>query len=390
VSDRYDVLVLGVGGMGAAALAHLAARGVSAIGIEQDDVPSSLGSSTGETRVIRKAYFEDPRYVPLLERSYELWHELEARTNEMLVVRTGCLNVGAPDHPAILGVRESVARHALPHDVLDANAIASRFPAFAPSPHEIGVFEADAGFLHVEACTKAHVRWALASGAALRTQTRVTNLTIDSTETHAIRATLDDGSVILAKRLIVAAGAWLASSPALRVIAASLPLRVERQVQLYFRPHDASLVSPPSLPCFIHFLPDRAYYGIPLHGAPADATVEPALKVCRHHGGETTTASTLDRALRDSDVATVREYLRAHLPSGDGDLLRSRVCMYTNTPDDHFLVGPLPSLPNVILLGGFSGHGYKMAPVLGEIAASLATSQPHPFDLRLFDPSRFL
>jgi sarcosine oxidase len=382
-SRRYDVLVLGVGGMGAAALAHLAARGLLVIGIEQDEVPSAHGSSAGETRVIRKAYFEDPRYVPLLLRAYELWHELEARAHETLLIRTGCLNLGDPGHAAILGVRESAARHALPHAVLDATEVRARFPALQPKPNEIGVFEEDAGFLRVEACTTAHARWALESGATLKTRTRVDELVINAS---GVRATLDDGATVSAERIVISAGAWLASTKALRAIAAKLPLRVERQVQLYFRPHDAALVTAPALSCFIHFGEDRAFYGLPFHGEQGQ---EAALKVCRHHGGETTTADTLDRTLRESDVETVREYLRMHLPQGDGALVRSRVCMYTNTPDDHFLVGPLEDLPNAIVLGGFSGHGYKMASVLGEIAADLATSGKSALDVSLFNPRRF-
>ena len=183
---HYDVLVLGVGGMGAAALAHLAARGVSVLGVEQGDVPSDRGSSVGETRVIRKAYFEDPRYVPLIERAYVLWNELEAYAKEQLLVRTGCLNVGHPAHAAIRGVRESVALHALPHVLLDAAGLRARFPAFVPSPDDVGIFEADGGYLRVEACTTAHARLAIERGATLLTRTRVEELAVDARGVRAL------------------------------------------------------------------------------------------------------------------------------------------------------------------------------------------------------------
>jgi sarcosine oxidase len=371
--------------MGAAALDHLAARGAKVIGIEQDQVPSERGSSSGDTRVIRKAYFEDPRYVPLLERAYVLWRELEAHAREPLLVTTGCINLGPPEHPAIVGVRESAKHHRLAHEVLDAAAVKARFPAFAPAANEIGVFEEEGGYLRVEACTRAPAQRAVERGATLRTQTRVTALSIDAGG-GGVSVTLDDGTTIEADRAVISAGAWLASAPALREVLGRLPLVVQRQVQLWFRPLDADLVNARHFPVFIHFDGDRAFYGVPLHGERGE---EPALKVCRHHGGEPTTADALDRVLRDDDVEQVRAWMRPHLPAGDGPLLRSRVCMYTSTPDGHFVVGALREHPQVVLLGGFSGHGYKMASVIGEIAADLTTTGTTPFDLGLFDPTRF-
>jgi sarcosine oxidase len=384
-----DVLVLGVGGMGAAALAHLAGRGLRVVGVEQDDVPSQRGSSVGETRVIRKAYFEDPRYVPLIARAYELWRALEEESAAAapLLVQTGILNLGPADHPAIRGVLESATQHHLPHARLSADDVRARFPAFVPAPGDIGVYEDDGGYLRAEACTLAHARLALARGAELRTRTTVQALAVDAS---GVRATLHDGEVIEAKSLVVSAGAWLASAPARHEIARDLtPLTVERQVQLWFRPLREDLARAPAMPAFIHFVGDRAYYGVPLADPlPLATAPEPGLKVARHHGGDTTTADTLDRAVREGDIEDVRGYLRAHMPNGDGPTLLARVCMYTNTPDQHFLVGPHPRWPHVVVLGGFSGHGYKMASVMGEIAADLVEHGRSDFDLALFDPGR--
>ncbi len=370
-TTRCDVIVLGLGGMGASAAAHLAKRGLAVIGLEQDDVPSARGSSVGETRVIRKAYFEDPRYVPLLERAYVLWRELEKTAGEALFVRTGCMTLGPPEHEAIRGVRESVASHRLPHHVLDADQIRARFPAMAPAAGDVGVLEDDAGYLHVEACTRAHARWATALGAELRTRATVIDVRIDEGD---VRATLASGEEICAPKIVVAVGPWLATSPSLREIARGLPLVVERQVQLWF-PRPAG-----DLAAFVHFTGDRAYYAIP---------TDDALKICRHHGGSETTPDALDRTLRAEDEETVREYLRAHLPSVTGPVLRSRVCMYTCTPDQHYVVGRVVAHPEVVLLGGFSGHGYKAASVIGEIAAELTVDEESRFDLAMFDPGRF-
>lgn len=384
-----DVLVLGVGGMGAAALAHIAGRGMRVIGVEQHDVPSDRGSSVGESRIIRKAYFEDERYVPLLHRAYELWHELESETDNTgrLFVRTGCLNLGPAAHPSIRGVLDSVTRHRLPHERLSDVDVRDRFPAFRPAMGDVGVYEADAGYLRVEACTRAHARLADSKGAELRT-----NATVQALEVHAsgVRATLHDGNVIEAKHLVITAGAWLASGHALRELAMDLPpLVVERQVQFWFRPLDEELARTPAMPVFVHFVADRAYYGVPLGDGLPVPTSEPGLKVCRHHGGAATTADALDRSVHDADEATVRDYLRAHLPNGDGPTLMTRVCMYTNTPDQNFVVGRHPRWPHVVVLGGFSGHGYKMASVMGEIAADLVEHGRSSFDLAIFDPSRF-
>ena len=188
----------------------------------------------------------------------------------------------------------------------------------------------------------------------------------------------------------MAAGAWLGTAPALCELARDLtPMVVERQVQLWFRPEREELARAPALPAFIHFVADRAYYGVPLADPLPLLTREPGLKVCRHHGGEVTTADTLDRSVSERDVEDVRSYLRAHLPSGDGPLLMARVCMYANTPDHHFMVGAHPRWPHVVVLGGFSGHGFKMASVMGEIAADLVEHGRSAFDLTMFDPARF-
>lgn len=381
--SRYDVIVLGVGGMGAAALYHLAARGLRVVGIERDDVPSLRGSSVGQTRIIRKAYFEDARYVPLLRRSYDLWKALAEETGEPLYVRTGCLNLGPADHPDIRGVLEAAVLHALPHERLDAQAIGRRFPAFTPGPAEVGVFEEDAGYLRVEHCTSAHARAAVARGAELRTRTMAREVAIEGGE---VRVVLENGEELRGDRLVLSAGPWLVAAELRELAAALPPIVVTRQVQLWFRPRDVALATAPAMPAFIHFVGERAYYGLPL-AEPLESG-EPGVKVCRHHDGEPTTPEALDRTLRSGDEEDVRGYIDAHLPNAGGPRVSARVCMYTSTPDRNFVVGVHPSRPEVVVLGGFSGHGYKMASVMGEIAADLAERGTTKHDIALFDPAR--
>lgn len=362
-----DVVVVGVGGLGAAAAHHLARRGLSVLGLERATVPNALGSSHGRTRVIRKAYFEDPRYVPLLERAYVLWDALAAEHGAPLLRRTGCLELGAPDHPCITALLACARAHGLAHELLDAAAVRARFPAFAPGEGEVAVFEADGGVLRVEDCTRAHATLARAAGATIEEGVEVAAL-----DPVAATVRLADGSTRAAGHLVVTAGAWL---PTLL----PLPVTVERQVQLWFSPPR----DPGRFPAFIHFTTAGNFYGIP-----GESAADP-IKVCRHHGGALTTAAALDREVHAADEATVRGHLARHLPSLDGPRVDAAVCMYANTRDEHFLVGALPGAPRTIVVGGGSGHAYKMASVLGEVAADLVVDGRSRFDLELFAPGRF-
>jgi sarcosine oxidase len=332
---------------------------VRALGIEQHHVGHARGSSHGRSRVIRKAYYEDPRYVPLLERAYALWAELERESGETLLTRTGCLHLGPPAHPGIAGVLASVARHGLAHELLDGDALARRFPAFRLAPDDIGVFEADGGILAPERCVLAQAAAARARGATILEGERALSIRAGVVETDRGRHT--------AATIVLAQGPWL------RLPAVS----VERQVQLWFAPR-----RPVDVPVFLHFDGDRMIYGLPPTGLPA-------LKLCRHHGGAPADPDVLDRAVRAGDEADVRGWIRAHLPGADGPLVDAAVCMYDNSPDGHFLVGPHPELPRVLVAGGFSGHGFKLAPVVGEIVADLATRGRTGHDIGMFDPARF-
>ncbi|MFT3710893.1 MAG: N-methyl-L-tryptophan oxidase [Archangium sp.] len=366
MSSSVDAVVLGVGGVGASALMHLAKRGAQVVGFEQHGVAHDRGSSHGGTRVIRKAYGEGSAYVPLLVRAYELWRELERESGASLLHLVGCLNLGPREHAFIRGVIESARQHSLPHEVLDAVALRERFPVFQPAAGDVGVFESDAGLLAVEDCTRAHVKVAKANGAKLREE-RVEELVVerDSVVVNGVRA----------RKLVVAAGAWLQSQKWFPELANKLTVR--RQVQCWF----PRVPSSNDLPCFIHLLDDgRSFYGLPAYGARGP-------KVCQHKDGQVTTADAVNRATSDADSDPVREYLRAHLPSLDAPPTERKTCLYSMTRDEHFLVGALPDSP-VIVLGGFSGHGFKFASVLGEIAADLVGRGRCRFDLSLFNPLR--
>lgn len=374
--SSIDVAVIGVGGIGSSALMHLAKRGLKVVGFEQfgseQDPSHDRGASHGGTRVIRKAYGEGGAYVPLLERAYTLWRELEKESATSLLHLVGCLNIGPLEHEFIRGVISSAKQHSLPHEVLNARELSARFPLFHVNESDVAVYEKDAGLLAVEDCTRAHVKVALKHGATLRRE-RV--LSLDLANDHVTIST-ENGST-KASRVVIAAGPWWHTQPWLQDIGSKLVIR--RQVQCWFPKPKLER----ELPCFIHLLKNTAhsFYGLPAFGGRGP-------KISQHKGGSITTADTVDRATSDSDSDAVREYLRKHLPELDAPPTERKTCLYSMTPDEHFLIGALPGKP-VVALGGFSGHGFKFASVLGEIAADLTQHGKSNFDLSQFDPLRF-
>ena len=369
MAEDVDVVVVGLGVMGAATLAALARRGVRAVGLERFDVPHALGSSHGGTRVIRKAYYEDPRYVPLLHRAWEAWRLLEEEVGERLLIQTGGLHFGPADHPDIQGVLDSVRLHGLAHELLDARAIATRWPVFRPGESDLGVLEHDAGVLLAERSVQALVEVALRRGAGVYAREDLLALDIDGPR---VRLTTSRRE-LTCRRVVLALGPWWPEHAPIR---APVALQVERQVQFWVRPADPDAFRPGRFPVFLRF-GDDLFYGLP------EAHV-PGLKVAAHHGGELTSPARIDRDLRPEDEARVRQFLRAHLPSADGPLLAARVCMYTNSADQHFVLGLHPDAPEVVVGAGFSGHGFKLAPVVGEILADYALDGASPTSPELF------
>lgn len=376
-AGKCDVVVIGVGGMGSAVCRHLARRGRRVVGLEQFEIGHDRGSSHGQSRVIRKAYFEDSRYVPLLERSYELWRELETATGESLLHVGGGVNIGPADHVAIRGALESARRHNLPHEWLDAREISRRFPALRPGESDFGLYEPQAGFLRPERCVAAHVTDARTAGAEILERCAVRRVESDGA---GLRVESDAGTWY-ADRIVVTAGAWIA--PLLEVIGGGgrQPVFIERQVQLWFEPAEVDQTSPDRLPVFIQFTPEGVFYGLPNEGA--------GVKVCQHHGGASTTAEAVDRGVRPDDEAPVRRFVARHVPAANGPLRNGKVCLYTNTPDGHFLVGLAPHDPRIVVASGFSGHGFKFASVIGEIAADLAIDGRTRHPIGMFELSRF-
>jgi len=373
---RYDAIVLGLGGMGSAVAAHAAARGMRVLGLEQFGPAHALGASHGRTRIIRQAYFESPVYVPMLQRAYALWDDLAARSGLALRVQTGGLFIGARESPVVAGTIASAERFGLSYTLLDAVRLRARFPALRPRDDDVAVYEAVAGAVFPEAGVRAHLLAATAEGAELRFETKVTGWDADDA---GVRVTLEGGTHVEAERLAICAGAWFG-----RIAAAiGLPLQVERNVQFWFAPLEAAAVTPERLPiwCLQRDARDTLVYGFPDFGDGA--------KIAHHGSGVTADPDRLDRTIGESEIARAHAALAAFVPPAAGRLLDAVACTYTLTPDEHFVLGLAPANPRIAIAGGFSGHGYKFAPVIGEIVAALLAGDDPGYDLSPFAPERF-
>ncbi|CAN3129466.1 N-methyl-L-tryptophan oxidase [Mycobacterium sp. smrl_JER01] len=373
----YDVIVIGLGGMGSAAAYHLAARGQRVLGLEKFTPAHDRGSSHGGSRIIRQSYFEDPAYVPLLLRAYQLWDQLARDSGRDVYRMTGGLFLGPPDCLTVAGSLRASRQWDLPHDVLDEHEIRSRFPNFSPQPGDIALFEAKAGFARPELTVQAHLDLAEKAGATLRFGTEV----LDWTETAGGVTVRTADGVHRAGQLVICPGAW---APQL-LAEFGIPITVERQVLYWLDPlgGTAPFVDQP---IFI----DENASGMQIYGFPAIDGPGGGVKVAFFRKGVECTPETLDRTVHDHEIGEMRQRVSELLPALDGPCLRSATCMYSNTPDQHFVIARHPESMNVTVACGFSGHGFKFVPVVGEILADLATSGATAHPISLFDPRRLV
>jgi len=374
--STYDVIIIGVGGMGSAAAAHLASRGQRVLALERFPLGHDRGSSHGLTRIIRLAYFEHSSYVPLLRRAFELWRDLERRTGEPLLHVTGGLDVGPAGSDVFEGSRRSCIEHDLPHEVLDAAMLRARFPAWHVDDDTHAVFQPDAGFLRPERCILAHAAWARAAGADIRENETVLewNPLGGRVEVRTDRGEYEAG------QLVLAAGAWMEGFVPEYVYL----MRPERQVVGWFDVADRALFAPERFPVFVQDAPEGRFYGFPEFEVPG-------FKIGKfHHLGQRAHADALDRVCRPPDEAVLREAVARYFPAANGPLLQAGVCMFTMTPDEHFLIDRHPHAEEVVVVSPCSGHGFKFSAVVGEIVADLVTVGSTAHDITPFRFGRFL
>jgi sarcosine oxidase len=370
--ERYDVMVVGVGGMGSAALYHLARRGKRVLGVERFGIPHELGSSHGLTRIIRLAYFEHASYVPLVRRAYELWRELEREAGEQLLQVTGAVEGGLRIFEWAL---RSCHQHNLPHEALDGAEAGRRFPAYRLPPDLPLVYQPDGGFLLPERCIVAHVNGALAHGAVVRTGERV--LEWDARESG-VRVRTDSGAVE-AERLVLTAGAW--SQDVARLPAGFVT--PQRQVLAWLEPLEPDLFAPERFPVFNVALDEGHLYGFPVHGVPG-------FKVGFYdHEGQRADPDSISREPTRDDEVPVRRFVERYFPRGAGPTLDVKTCLFELSPDEHFLIDGHPDTELAVFGAGFSGHGFKFCSVVGEILADLALEGQTRHDIEFLRLARF-
>ena len=385
MTQPYHTIVLGLGAMGSATAYQLARRGRRVLGLERFTAGHAYGSSHGQSRIIRLAYYEDPCYVPLLKRAYELWQELGAATPWPVLSITGGLMIGEGDATKIVrGATRSAIEHDLPHELLDGAEIRRRFPQFQTPDNAIGLYEQIGGVLYPEAAIAAQLRLAQAAGAELRFEQPALSWEA-SPSGDRVRVTTASGSYE-AERLVIAAGAW--APELLRDL--GLPLTVQRNVLYWLRPtHDQAHFQLDRCPiCIWEGAGPSSFYSFPeISGTPQ------GVKLAFHNYGPLTTPETINREVHPHEVAEMRHWLAGRIPAvADGELLATATCMYTLTPDMNFLIDQHPAHPQVLICSPCSGHGFKLASVVGEIMADLAehgaTRHPiAPFNLaRLVAP----
>ena len=372
----YDAIVVGLGAMGSAVLDNAARRGLRVLGVEQYAPVHARGSSYGKTRLIRKAYWEAPAYVPLLLRAYELWGDLERRSGATLLRRTGVLQVGLEQSAVVRGVLESARMHGLDVSSLDTSEIRRRYPMTRPLEDEVAVFERDGGVLASEFAVLTQQQLAIAAGARARFGVRALRWSRASEHPSEIEVELSDGTVARARRLALCNGPWVEGL----TDELAVPIAIQRKLQVWFEPDSPDF----SADRFPAFLVDRAggqtLYGFPDFGD--------GVKAAFHTGGTIAPVESIDRSASPQDVEPIQAALQTWMPGAGARVRATAVCQYDMTPDEHFIIGRHPRDPAVIVAGGFSGHGFKFSPVVGEVVTDLAIDGATSFDIGFLAPER--
>lgn len=366
--------VIGAGGIGSATARFLSRDGHAVTVLEQFEIDHDRGGSWGASRIIRKTYTER-LYTELMKSAYPLWEELERDSGESLFVRTGGLFFGPATNAEVVSARQALADNNVPFDVLGPAGVSERFPEIHLREDEIGVYEPQAGFLRASACVRANLRLARSSGAILRERTQVRG--IRPAGDH-VAVELAGGEALDVDGVVVAAGSWSQSflAPFVR-----LPLVVSRQVYCHLRPARAAhAFGAEAFPVWIDL--EHLFYGFP-------QSVDPdGVKVALHRPGVSTDPDSVDRIVHALDRAPLLDYCAHRLPGLSGDVLFEKVCLYANSPDEHFIVDRLADDPRIVVFAGDSGHAFKFSVLLGRILASLVCQESVPWELSRFSLAR--
>jgi sarcosine oxidase len=382
-STFFDVIVIGVGSMGSSACYFLAQRGYKVLGLEQFDIPHEYGSHTGQSRIIRKAYFEDPGYVPLLDRAYKNWKELEKETGTQIYYRTGLVYFGNPENKMMQGVKQSASLYTIPLDILHASSPSKRFSQFKiPGSFET-LFEPDAGFITPEKAIFLYKAQAIKKGAEIHTQEKVIEWKKDGTSV----VVSTDKNFYRCNKLVITAGAW--SGKLIPLLADKI--RVTRQFIAWIKPKKEGNFTLDNFPCWMLADDEKpgCYYGFPV--LPIAKFGEPAgLKMAYHYPGVVNDPDSVNRQTIPGDLKDLQYLLDKYLPGSVESVHASKTCLYGNSPDENFIIDKLRGYEeHVIIAGGFSGHGFKFVSVVGEILAELAIEGKSKQPIDFLNANRF-
>jgi sarcosine oxidase len=373
LANGYDVIVLGLGIMGGATVARLSNDGHRVLGLDANQRGHHLGASHGSSRIIREAIVESPDYVPLVRRSFDLWRDLETRSAMSLLTMTGRLNIGTPESGCVTGALASARLHDVRHERLNPSEVAARFPGFRLTDDLVAVFEPNAGALAPGACLDAFLGLATAAGADLHFEEPALSWTASAS---GVTVTTPKASY-QAQALVITSGAWTNRLlPDLH-----LPLETWRVVNAYFTPATPDYYTPGRCPVYRWQVPEGDYYGFP-------AMPGEGVKLGRHDTGERCTPETVRRDINAWEIEELRQVLVKYMPGAAGPAEAALTCLYTNTPDRHFVVDRHPEHGQVVYACGFSGHGFKYAPVIGEILTGLATTGATQHQVAFLSASR--
>lgn len=370
MSNHFNVAIIGAGAMGSAAAYHLSKTGKKVLVIDQFQPPHNLGSSHGQSRIIREAYFESPLYVPLVKQAYAIWHQLEEESGKQLFLKTGGLMLGDKDSKVFTGAKTSALQWNVWYEVIDHKEISNRFPAFKPGENTVALYEKNAGLLFPEECIRTQLELAANGNCTFQFNEKVNAVksTGDSVEITSNRETYH------AEKVIISAGAWMNTIfPGLY-----LPLSVARQALCWFDFETTNREDffPDKFPIYIWEKPE----GIAFYGFPA---LDNKMKIAIHHRGKHTTADSVDRNVYADEIEELRNLAADHF-NARFTYSHSAVCMYTNTPSEDFMIDYHPENKNVIIASPCSGHGFKFSAAIGKILCEMACEQQLSFDISPF------
>ena len=370
----YDVIVIGLGVMGGAAACHCAKRGARVLGLDANAFGHQLGSSHGATRAIRETYFEAPEYVPLAQRSFDMWRELERDSGRALLSVNGAVYVAPGDHKLLEGVATSAERHGIACERMSSRQANQRFPGFAVPDGWEAIFESRGGVLRAHDCQMAHIDLARSLGAVLRFGEGVRSWKREG-DTYVVKT---DQECHTAPKLILTLGPWACEFLA----DLELPLSVRRIPVIHFKPREPMHYNAETMSVYFWATPEGIYAGFPYFEGEG-------VKVVRHDRNDSCTPGTVRRGIDAEDVAEVARFADMYLPFANDGVIRTSVCLYTMTPDNHFIIDRHPKHAGLVYASACSGHGFKFAPIIGEVLADLALEGSTDKPIQFLSASRF-